>query len=203
MTLCLPHLRGRAEGGMEYSGFHIETPPVLADARLRSLYDHWVAMAQAAGGLPSIQAFDPLHLPRLLSNLWILEVAADTHRFRMRLAGESINAVYRRNIGGQYFSDVFQPSEVALMVERYTRTLTEPAIVRAIGAVYVAAGRLIHGERLALPMVGRSGLTDTMLGATFYDERTVEPGAVHVLHNEPSFYPVRAANHQPPEIAGG
>ena len=188
---------------MGFSGFHVETPPVLADERLRLVYGYWHALAMAAGGLPSVQAFDPLRLPRLLSNLWILEVAADTRRFRMRLAGESINAVYRRNIGGQYFSDVFQASEVALMVERYTRTLTEPAIVRAIGAVYVAAGRLIQGERLALPMIGRGGLTDTMLGATFYDERTVEPGAVHVLHNEPTFYPVRAGNHRPPQITGG
>ena len=54
---------------MEYSGFEIETPPVLADARLRSLYEYWVALGRAADGLPSIQAFDPLHLPRLLSNL--------------------------------------------------------------------------------------------------------------------------------------
>jgi hypothetical protein len=189
--------------GMEYSGVHIETPPVLADERLRSLYEYWVALGRAAGGLPPLQSFDPLHLPRLLSNLWILEVAQDTHRFRMRLAGESINAVYRRNIGGQYFSDVFQSSEVALMVERYSRALGEPAIVRATGAVYVAAGRLMQGERLALPMLGRSGLTDIMLGATFYDERTIEPGAVHVLRNEPAFYPVRAANHKPPQIAGG
>jgi hypothetical protein len=189
---------------MAYSGFEIETPPVLADVRLRSLYEYWAALGRAAGGLPAIQAFDPLRQPRLLSNLWILEVEPDTNRLRMRLAGESINSVYRRNIGGQYFSDVFQPSEVALMVARYTRTLTEPAIVRAIGAVYVAAGRLTQGERLALPMIGRTGLTDTMLGATFYDERTVEPGAVHVLSNEPTFYPVHAANHRPPpQIAGG
>ena len=76
--------------------------------------------------------------------------------------------------------------------------------MRAIGAVYISAGRLVQGERLALPMLGRSGFTDTMLGATFYDERTVEPGAVHVHHNEPAFYPVRAANHRPPpQIAGG
>jgi len=188
---------------MGYSGFQIETPPVLADVRLRLLYDYWLALARAADGLPPLQAFDPLRLPKLLPNLWILEVAPDTRRFRMRLAGESINAIYRRNIGGQYFSDVFQPSEVALMVERYTRALSEPAIVRAIGAVYVAAGRLSQGERLAMPMIGRSGLTDTMLGATFYDERTVEPGAVHVTHNEPTFYPVHAGNHRPPQIAGG
>ena len=188
---------------MDDTSLQVETAPVLADARLRSLYEYWLALGRAAGGLPSIQSFDPLHRPRLLSNLWILELAPDTRRFRMRLAGENINAVYRRNIGGQYLSDVFQPSEIALMVERYSRALTEPAIVRAIGAVYVAAGRLTQGERLALPMVGRTGLTDTMLGATFYDERPVEPGAVHVLSNEPSFYPVRAGNHRPPQIAGG
>jgi hypothetical protein len=188
---------------MGYSGFDIETPPMLADERLRSLYDYWHALGVAAGGLPSVQAFDPLHLPRLLPNLWILEVAADTHRFRMRLAGENINAIYRRNIGGQYFSDVFQPAEVALVVARYTRALNEPAILHAAGTVYVAAGRLTQGERLALPMLGRSGLTDTMLGATFYDERTVESGAVHVMSNEPSFHPVRAGNHKPPQIAGG
>ena len=188
---------------MSGSGFHIETPPVLTDERLRSLYEYWHALAVAADGLPSVQAFDPLHLPKLLPNLWILEVAADTHRFRMRLAGENINAVYRRNIGGQYFRDVFQASEVALMVQRYTRALSEPAIVRAVGPVYVAAGRLSQGERLAMPMLGRSGLTDTMLGATFYDERTIEPGVVHVTHNEPTFHPVRAGNHRPPQIAGG
>ena len=189
---------------MEDSGLEVETAPVISDVRLRALYEYWLALGRAAGGLPSIQAVDPLRLQRLLSNLWIMEVAPDTHRFRMRLAGENINAVYRRSIAGQYFSDVFQASEVALMVARYTRTLTEPAIVRAIGAVYVGAGRLTQGERLALPVLGRTGITDTMLGATFYDERNVEPGAVHVLHNEPAFYPVRAANHRPPtQIAGG
>jgi hypothetical protein len=98
---------------------------------------------------------------------------------------------------------VFQPSEGRADGGALQPRVDEPAIVRAIGAVYVAAGRLTQGERLALPMLGRSGLTDTMLGATFYDERTVEPGAVHVLHNEPTFYPVRAGNHQPPQIAGG
>lgn len=189
--------------GMEYPGLHIETPPPIVDPRLRALYDYWHDLGTAAGGLPALQAFDPLRLPRLLPNLWILEVAPDTHRFRMRLAGENINAIYRRNIAGQYFNDVFQPQELALVIERYTRALATPDIMHAVGTVYVAAGRLSQGERLALPMLGRSGLTDTMLGATFYDERTIQPGAVHIMSNEPTFHPVRAANHRPPSIAGG
>jgi hypothetical protein len=188
--------------GMEYSGFHIEAPPPIVDARLQSLYAYWHALGAAAGGLPALQAFDPLHLPKLLPNLWILEVAADTHRFRMRLAGENINAIYRRSIGGQYFSDVFQPEELALVMKRYTHALEAPAIMHAIGTVYAAAGRLAQGERLALPMLGRSGLTDTMLGATFYDERAIVPGASNITSNEPAFYPVRAANHKPSAIDG-
>src|SRR5512147_2759179 len=115
--------------------FEIETPPTLADERLRSLYEYWLALARQARGLPQVQAFDPLHLPKLLPNLWIMEVAPDTHRFRMRLAGESINAIYGRNIGGHYFSDVFEASEVEMLVSRYTRAMSEPAIFRAVGSV--------------------------------------------------------------------
>ena len=185
------------------SGFEIETPPVVADEGLRTLYEYWRALGTAASGLPPVQAFDPLHLPKLLANVWIMEVAPDTHRFRMRLAGESINAIYGRNIGGHYFSDVFAPSEVDMLVARYTRALTQPAIFRAAGAVYSAAGRFSKGERISFPMVGRSGFTDTMLGATVYDERVIESSAVHVMGGVLSFYPVRAANHRPPEIAGG
>ena len=188
---------------MGAAGLEIPTPPVLADPRLRPFYEYWLALAEAAGGLPSIHAFDPLHLPKLLPNLWILEVAPETRRFRMRLAGENINTVYGRNIGGQYFSDVFASSEIDLLVARYTRTLSEPAIFRAIGAVYSAAGRFSQGERLAVPMLGRTGLTDTLLGVTLYGARMIDKGTVHIMGGEPAFYPVRAANHRPPQIAGG
>jgi hypothetical protein len=188
---------------MEDAGFGVEKPPVLADERLRSLYEYWLALARRAGGLPAVQAFDPAHLPKLLPNLWILEVAPDSRRLRMRLAGENINAIYRRSIGRHYFSEVFAPSEVAIVTARYSRALAEPAIIHAAGAVYAAAGHFSHGERLALPMLGRSGLTDTMLGATFYGERLVEGGPVEEAASEPAFHKVRAANHRPPQVADG
>ena len=121
----------------------------------------------------------------------------------MRLAGENINVIYRRNIGGQYFSDVFQPAEIERMIERYGRALSGPSIVCAVGSVYSLAGRFSQGERLALPMLGRTGLTDTILGATVYDERIASQGQVQVLNNEPTFYPVRAGNHRLPHIVGG
>jgi hypothetical protein len=187
---------------MGHSGFEVATPPPLADAHLRSLYQYWRELARAASVLPSIQAFDPLHLPKVLPHIWIVEVDSATQRFRVRLAGESINAIYGRNIGGQYFGDVYDPSDVDTIVARYGRCLSQPAIFRATGSVYAAAGRLTEGERLALPMLGRGGVTDTLLGATVYGGKVERHADVLVTGDAPEFFPVHAANHKPPVITG-
>jgi hypothetical protein len=185
------------------AGFEIPHPPPLTDTRLESLYAYWHALGVAAGGLPAVQAFDPLHLPKVLANIWILEVAPDTRRFRMRLAGENINAIYGRNIGGQYFRDLFEPNDLENIIERYTRALGGPAVFHATGSVYAAAGRLTVGERLGLPMLGRSGITDTLLGATVYGARTERHPDVLITGDVAQFFPLRAANHRAPGIAGG
>jgi hypothetical protein len=187
---------------MGCSGFEIETQPPIADATLRALYQYWRELAQAAGGLPAIQSFDPLRLPKLLPQIWIVEVDAATRRFRVRLAGENINAIYGRNISGQYFRDVYDPSDVDVIIERYSRCLKQPAIFRATGSVYAAAGRLTAGERLALPMLGRGGITDTLLGATVYGGKVECHPEVLITGDVPEFFPVRAGNHKPPVIAG-
>jgi hypothetical protein len=183
--------------------FEVETQPDIEDPGLRSLYDHWRDLAAAAGGVPSLRSFDPLRLPSLLPNVWIVEVVPYTHRFRMRLTGEKINLIYGRNIAGQYFRDVFDPSDVDRIAARYTRALGEPAIFHATGSVYAAGNRRSVGERIGLPMVGRSGGTDTLLGATVYRERLDSTAPVLLTHDQPQFHRLRAANHQRVEIAGG
>jgi hypothetical protein len=188
---------------MATAHFALETQPELQDPGLRVLYDYWVSLAEEAGGLPPVQSFDPLNLPKLLPNLWILEVEPATNRFRMRLTGENINAIYGRSIAGLYFKDVFQPGDVEIIVARYTRALTEPAIFHASGQVYAAGGSLTVGERLGLPMLGREGRTNILLGATIYRSPLDKIASVRLSNAEPHFHRIRAANHQAPEIAGG
>jgi hypothetical protein len=134
--------------------FEIETRPDLEDAGLRSLYEYWRALGAAAGGLPALQSFDALHLPKLLPNIWILEVEPDSRRFRMRLTGENINLIYGRNIAGQYSRDVFEPSDVGTIVARYSRALGEPAIFHASGSV--CRGRAPQRGRAAGPAHDRA-----------------------------------------------
>ena len=188
---------------MATGSFALETQPDLQDPGLRVLYDYWISLADEGGGLPSVQGFDPLNLPRLLPNLWILEVEAATSRFRMRLAGENINAIYGRSIAGLYFPEVFQPGDVEIIEARYTRALSEPALFHASGLVYAAGGNLTVGERLGLPMLGREGRTNTLLGATVYRSGLDKIAAVRLSSAEPHFHRILAGNHRPPEIAGG
>jgi hypothetical protein len=185
------------------TAFELETQPDIEDPGLRSLYEHWFDLATAASGLPLLQSFDPARLPRLLANMWIVEVVPYSHRFRMRLTGEKINLIYGRNVAGQYFRDVFEPSDVDRIVARYARALGEPAIYHASGSVYAAGNRKSVGERIGLPMVGRSGGTDTLLGATVYRERLDGTAPVLLTQDQPRFHRVRAGNHQRVEIAGG
>jgi len=185
------------------TGFSIEMPPELADASLLVLYRHWLSLCERAGGLPPLQSFDPLDLPHLLPNIWIIEVDPESHRLRMRLAGENINAIYGHNVGGRFFRDIFEPATCALMVRRYSRMLIEPAVLHCEGAVYSAKGRATRGERIGLPMIGRSGQTDAVLGLTIYvdwqKELLDDPLAPATEH----FHRIHAANHHAPEIVGG
>ena len=188
---------------MATAHFALETQPDIQDPGLRLFYDYWHDLAKVGDGLPSVQRFDPLHLPKLLPNVWIVEVEPATRRFRMRLTGENINAIYGRSIAGLYFQDVFQPGDVEIIVARYTRALSEPAVFHASGSVYAAGGNLTVGERLGLPMLGREGRTNTLLGATVYRRPLDKIAAVRLSNAEPHFHRIRAANHQAPEIAGG
>ena len=193
------HAREAGQG----NGLEIETLPLVADPGLRALYAYWRALGSQNGGLPRLQSFDPLHLPKLLANIWLLEVEPDSRRFRMRLAGENINAVYGRNVGGQFFADIFDPSDVPTIVERYSHALNKPAIYHATGYVYSAAGRYSPGERLGLPMLGRDGATSTLLGGTIYGGHMYDQGLPRITGDTPHFHTIRAANHRMVEIAGG
>ncbi len=187
----------------EQSRLEIETLPLVTDPGLRALYAYWRELGGHTGGLPRLQNFDALRLPKLLPSIWVLEVDLESRRFRMRLAGENINAIYGRNVAGHFFADIFDPADVPTIVQRYSRALREPAIYHATGYVYAAAGRYSPGERLGLPMLGREGATNTLLGGTVYGGHMYDQGPPRITGDTPHFHTIHAANHRIIEIAGG
>jgi hypothetical protein len=73
--------------------------------RLQRLYQYWQDI-HPPDGLPGRQHFDPIDIPNLLSNLWLLEVQREPFRLRYRLAGTSIVYAAQREVTGQWLDDV-------------------------------------------------------------------------------------------------
>ena len=185
------------------TGLTIAAPPHLADKRLYALYEYWLRLARGARGLPARESFDPMHLPRLLPYIWVIEVDGRSNRFRLRLAGEEINVIYGRNIGRKFFAEVFDQRDMATIVTGYKRALQEPAVFYAKGNVYADAGHSCAGERLGLPMLGDDGGTRILLGATVYEFRKDNSITLRPAGDAPLFHSIQAANHRRIEIAGG
>lgn len=77
--------------------------PENANGRIRTLYEYWCSIAPP-GKLPGRQHFDPLHVPALLPNLWLVEVHHDPLRFFYRLVGSKIEEVAGERLTGLWFA---------------------------------------------------------------------------------------------------
>ena len=71
----------------------------------RQLYDYWVAKC-AGGAFPQRRDVNPAHFPRLLPFISIIEVEAQTGRFKVRLAGTRLREVYDRETTGLYLDEI-------------------------------------------------------------------------------------------------
>src|SRR5271156_7010638 len=65
----------------------ISVPPANAHAKIRAVYDYWLGKAPDAGKLPGRQHLDPIHIPKLLENIWLIDVVGAAARLRFRLIG--------------------------------------------------------------------------------------------------------------------
>src|SRR5690242_1355091 len=68
----------------------ITRPPATAGPEIVALYDYWRSKAPGEGLLPGRRHIDPVDIPRLLPNVWLLDVVDDPRRFRVRLVGGAL-----------------------------------------------------------------------------------------------------------------
>src|SRR3546814_2463406 len=68
-------------------------PAQLPDTKLRRLYEYWCSRCQG-GALPSRRDIDPLDIPDLLPNLFLLDVIGDAEDFVFRLAGSRVEEAF-------------------------------------------------------------------------------------------------------------
>ena len=155
----------------------IFTLPDDAAPKIRALLRYWESIrprGAESGALPGRRHLDPVDIPELLPNIWMIDVAregqADTGpRFRFRLVGTEIVKFTGRDATGRWLDETY-PGYAESDAFRFHRRVAEsgrPDYRR--GGVLSNPGRgHIEAERLYLPLADDGRMVDILLVMTLY-----------------------------------
>lgn len=102
-----------------------ETAATQWHPKIRRFFDYWQAKhppraSTDSGGLPGRQNIDPLEIPDLLPNIWLLDVQHEPFRLRYRLVGTGIVEARGRDQTGQWLDEAHpELASDPVYLERY------------------------------------------------------------------------------------
>ena len=146
---------------------------IVEESNLQRIASYWMSK-RADRPMPERGDIDPTEIPWALSRLFIADYERDADVYRYRLAGNEIEAVFRKFLGhssmrGATFQDILPPDNAALVVNRWRPLDQRGDIVYMRGLVYLAAESAAVGARLLLPLgADENGLPTGVFGYTEY-----------------------------------
>jgi len=146
------------------------TLPKGAAPKLRAFYDYWQKIHPAGGGLPARRDLDPIDIPELLPNIWMIDVKRDpTLRFRFRLIGTEIVKFTGRDMTGFWLDQVYPDYEhsEAFRNHKAVAESGRPGY-RKSGVLSNPTRHHIEAERLYLPLADDGKTVDIVLIMTVY-----------------------------------
>jgi hypothetical protein len=108
----------------------------------RQLYDYWLERASGRV-MPDRGDINPVHIPRLLPFISLIEVNKNDGRCRIRLAGTRLRDVYDREITGLHIDDLDWGDKRDYWLAAYRRTIEEGKPTQG-----VIRGPRLHKEHL-------------------------------------------------------
>jgi len=124
--------------------------------------------------MPDRKDIDPTEIPWALSRMFITDYEREHDVYRYRLAGNDIEAVFRKHLGhasmrGATLQDILPPKNAAMVAKRWRPLDQRGDIVYMRGLVYLAAEGAAVGARILLPLgADENGLPTGMVGFTQY-----------------------------------
>ena len=147
------------------------TLPEAAHPKIRMLHDYWLKAAPAADLLPGRRQIDPLHIPKLLENIWLMDVVGQPPRFRMRLVGGAMRRMGILVAPGN-FVEQFMPEDAPPLGDLRAMVQDHRPVWFRGQAYLPHETQLFALERLFLPLADDGRQVDVILGLTiFFDWR--------------------------------
>jgi hypothetical protein len=146
--------------------------PADANGKVTQLFRYWQTLRRR-NGLPGRSDFDPLHVPRLLPHIWLVDVARQPTRLRYRLVGAAVGNVlstYGVRVGAELSDAVTDPSRgrlranLVMAADRGEPRWYRQPLIADLGDSLAAM------ENLALPLATDGKVVDVLLClSVFYD----------------------------------
>ncbi|HIP79410.1 MAG TPA: PAS domain-containing protein [Kiloniellaceae bacterium] len=142
-------------------------PALLPDIKLRQLYAYW----QRLGGaecLPSRRDIDPVEIPTLLPNIFLIDVVGDAEDFVFRLAGTLVEDAFSMPLKGKSIAEIQKRAGTPIPVAHHIE------VARGGGPRYREGKMLVPGRehweinRLLLPLASDGTTIDVLMGAAVF-----------------------------------
>jgi hypothetical protein len=145
-----------------------QLPATAWHRKIRRIHDHWQAMHPAPGVLPARKHLDPLAVPDLLANLWLLDVEPATLRLRYRLVGTRIVEAAGEELTGKWVDEA-HPSVVhhPHYLDRYRAVVRDGRPSWRRGRARLWTNRAYREiENIVLPFAGDGARVDLLVVLT-------------------------------------
>lgn len=140
--------------------------------KIRALVQYWLSI-RPAGRLPGRQHFEPLDVPALLPNIWLVDVErTPSLRFRYRLIGSSVARAFEQEPTGRYLDDAHAGAHdrrIRLFVADVVRDRLPNW--RAGRPTLWHLQDYLHLERVYLPLAADGETVDMILALTVFLDR--------------------------------
>ncbi|MDF1794171.1 MAG: PAS domain-containing protein [Thalassobaculaceae bacterium] len=139
----------------------------LGDDRIGRFGRYWIALSEAAGGVPDRATFDPATVTEFLPNLIVVE-HLEGEDFRYRLLGTGVDWFTKRSYTGLRTSQVDGHGPGNRIHTIYCETLKSRGMI-GCGMPYVGTSSICRSVRqIAVPFVTSTG-TDQIISLIEFD----------------------------------
>jgi hypothetical protein len=161
----------RAMAHLEQPSKDVANAAAEPHPRVAELIEHWRQLAPGPGLLPGRRHFNPMKVPKLLPNLWLLEVVAGPpRRYRYRLIGSRIIDKGALARVGDFLDDprITENTEQAVRLMDTVAAAKQPDWRRGPPVAARHSRDVASLERVLLPLAEDGANVDMILAMTLF-----------------------------------
>jgi hypothetical protein len=139
----------------------------LREPLLRDLHAYWSAL-RGNRPLPARADIDVVEIPTLLPYVFLIDVLAESHDFRFRLAGTHFGETTGQEVTGKRIAEVF-PQQFGDEVRRiWSKAVEERRPVLGHGNLWISGREFVKWEGVVLPLACDQTINMLLGGIVFH-----------------------------------